>query len=103
MYFVGLGHEGVFLQSPDSLGVFIIVLAIPGLVPSVVNGMPVVEYHILPFIPHDSAVCLLSLYLVLCSEVSVWTSETLMTIETVFNYVLLFDYKNMKFQYKVTS
>jgi len=84
MYFVGLGHEGLFLQSPDSLGVSIIVLAVPGLVPSVDNGMPVVEYHLLPFITHNSAVCLLSLYLVLCSEVSVWTSETLMTIGIYF-------------------
>jgi hypothetical protein len=32
-----------------------------------------VEYHTLPFIPHDYSVWLLSLYLVLCSEGSVWT------------------------------
>jgi hypothetical protein len=85
MYVVGLGHEGLFLQSQDSLGVPIIVLAVPGLVPSVDNGMPVVEYHNLPFILHDSAGCLLSLYLVLCSEVSVWTSETVMTIGIYFH------------------
>jgi hypothetical protein len=84
MYFVGLGHEGLFLQSPDNLGLSIIVLAIPGLVPSVDNGMPIVEYHILPFIPHDYSVWLLPFYLVLCSEVSVWTSEIVMTIGIYF-------------------
>jgi len=46
--------------------------------------MPVVEYYILPFIPHDSSVRWLSLCLVLCSDVSVWTSETVMTIGIYF-------------------
>jgi hypothetical protein len=84
MYFVGLGREGLFLQSPDNLGLSIIVLAIPGLVLLVDNWMPVVEYYILPFIPHDSSVRWLSLCLVLCSDVSVWTSETVMTIGIYF-------------------